>query len=57
MILHPNFHSTDLKNFSVSRESQRLEKLNSVPDSDLPYLKNDDWKESVVKVPLSLVRT
>ncbi len=28
-----------------------------VPDSDLPYLKNNNWKESVVKVPLPLSRT
>ncbi len=57
VILHPDFHLSDLKNFSASRKSQWLEKLNSVPDSDLPYLKNGDWKESLVKVPLPLAQT
>ena len=57
VILHPDFHSSNLKNFSASRKSQWLEKLNSVPDSNLPYLKNDDWKESLVKVPLPLAQT
>jgi Plavaka transposase len=56
VILHPDFHPSDLKNFSATRESRRLEK-SSLPDSDLPYLKNDDWKEAVIKVPLPLVRT
>ena len=56
IILHPDFHSSDLENFSATRESRRLEK-SSVPNSDLPYLKNDDWKEAVIKVPLPLVRT
>jgi Plavaka transposase len=56
IILHPYFCSTNLANFSASHESQRLEKLDSVPDLNLPYLKNDDWKESVVKVPLPLAR-
>ena len=57
MILQPDFHSTDLKNFSTSCKSQHLEKLNLISNSDLPYLKNDDWKESVIKIPLPLAQT
>jgi hypothetical protein len=56
VILHPNFHSSNLKNFSATHELRCLEK-SSVPDSGLPYLKNDDWKEAVIKVPLPLVQT
>ena len=56
IILHSDFRSSDLENFSATRESRRLEK-SSLPDSDLPYLKNDDWKEAVINVPLPLVRT
>lgn len=56
VILHPDFHSSDLENFSATRESRRLEK-SRLPDSDLPYLKNDDWMEAVIKVPLPFVRT
>jgi len=56
VILHSDFRSSDLENFSATRESRRLEK-SSLPDSDLPYLKNDDWKEAVINVPLPLVRT
>jgi Plavaka transposase len=56
IILHPDFHSSDLKNFSATCKSQCLEK-SSLPDSDLPYLKNDDWKEAIINVPLPLVRT
>ena len=56
VILHSDFRSSDLENFSATRESRRLEK-SSLPDSDLPYLKNDDWKEAVINVPLPLVQT
>jgi Plavaka transposase len=28
-----------------------------VSDSDLPYLKNDNWKEAVIKIPLPLAQT
>ena len=56
VILHPDFHSSDLENFNATHESQRLEK-SSVSDFNLPYLKNDDWKEATIKVPLPFVRT
>jgi hypothetical protein len=57
MILHLDFHSSDLKNFSATHESRCLEKSINTSDSDLSYLKNDDWKEAVIKVPLPLSRT
>jgi hypothetical protein len=55
VILHPDFHSSDLENFSATCESRRLDE-SSIPDSDLPYLKSDDWKEAVIQVSLPLVR-
>jgi hypothetical protein len=54
MILHPDFHSSDLENFSTTCKSQCLKKSINTSDSDLSYLKNDDWKEAVIKVPLPL---
>jgi len=57
VILHPDFRSADLENFSATRESRRLEKSVNTSDSDLSYLNNDDWKEAVIKVPLPLSRT
>jgi hypothetical protein len=54
VILHPDFHPSDLENFSTTCKSRHLEKSKTAPDSDLPYLKNDDWKEAMIKVPLSL---
>jgi hypothetical protein len=39
VILHPDFRSSDLENFSATRESRRLEKSITTSDSDLSYLK------------------
>ncbi|KAG6825178.1 hypothetical protein H0H92_004459 [Tricholoma furcatifolium] len=66
VILHPDFATRDLEGFSASRESKRLEEhtvtpshststKNSLPE--LPYSTSDNWKTTIVDVPLPLVRT
>jgi hypothetical protein len=57
VLLHPDFYASDLENFRATRESRCLEESRGVPESTLPYVKNDDWKEAAIQVPLPLVWT
>ncbi|KAG6808398.1 hypothetical protein H0H92_004278 [Tricholoma furcatifolium] len=64
VILQPDFSIHDLEGFSASRESKRLEK-DTMPhshshststDNELPYSTTDNWRTTVIEVPLPLVR-
>ncbi|KAG6806608.1 hypothetical protein H0H93_002708, partial [Arthromyces matolae] len=57
VILQPDFAQSDLAGFRASRECQRLEDSGPMSNSELPYSNNDNWQESIVTVPLPLVRT
>ncbi|KAG6808360.1 hypothetical protein H0H92_004378, partial [Tricholoma furcatifolium] len=63
VILQPDFSTHDLEGFSASRESKRLENdtasqstYTDNPLPDLPYSTTDNWKTTIVEVPLPLVR-
>ncbi|KAG6824734.1 hypothetical protein H0H92_005989 [Tricholoma furcatifolium] len=65
VILQPDFSTRDLDGFSASRESKRLEEhtlsqstshSNHSNSPPLPYSTSDNWKTTIVDVPLPLVR-